>query len=56
MYKVKTYLSFDLWTSDGTTMSLIVVVAHYLDKSFVNRTRLVAMRRLYDSHLGEKHG
>ena len=49
----KIHLSFDLWTSDGTTMSLMAVVAHYLDKSFVNRTRLVAMRRLYGSHSGD---
>jgi hypothetical protein len=49
----KIHLSFDLWTSDGTTMSLMAVVAHYLDKSFINRTRLVALRRLYGSHSGE---
>ena len=49
----KIHLSFDLWTSDGTTMSLMAVVAHYLDKSFTNRTRLLAMRRLFGSHSGE---
>jgi hypothetical protein len=49
----KIHLSFDLWTSDGTTMSIMAVVAHYLDKSFINRTRLIALRRLYGSHSGE---
>lgn len=49
----KIHLSFDLWTSDGTTMSLMAVVAHYLDKTFMNRTRLLAMRRLFGSHSGE---
>jgi hypothetical protein len=49
----KIHLSFDLWTSEGTTMSLMAVVAHYLDKSFVNQTRLIAMRRLRASHSGE---
>jgi len=49
----KIHISFDLWTSDGTTMSLMAVVAHYLDKSFANRTKLIALRRLYGSHSGE---
>jgi hypothetical protein len=49
----KIHLSFDLWTSEGTTMSLMAVVAHFLDTAFVNRTRLIALRRLYGSHSGE---
>ena len=34
-------------------MSLMAVVAHYLDKTFMNRTRLLTMRRLFGSHSGE---
>jgi hypothetical protein len=49
----KIHLSFDLWTSDGTTMSIIGVVAHYLDKTWTIKTRLIAVRRLYGSHAGE---
>lgn len=46
----KIHLSFDLWTSDGTTMSLMAVVSHYLDKTFMKKTRLLAMRRLFGPH------
>ena len=31
-------------------MSLMAVVAHYLDKDFVNQTRLIALRRLLRPH------
>jgi hypothetical protein len=49
----KIHLSFDLWTSDGTIMSIIAIVAHYLDKTWINKTRLIALRRLYGSHSGQ---
>lgn len=49
----KMHLSFDFWTSDGTTMSLMAIVAHYLDRTFTNRTRLLAVRHLFDFHSGE---
>jgi len=34
-------------------MSLIAVMIYYLDKSFVNKIRLIALCRLYRSYLGE---
>ena len=48
----KIHLSFDLWTSPNS-MSIMAVVAHYLDKDFVNRSRLIALRRLQGPHSGE---
>jgi hypothetical protein len=48
----KIHLSFDIWTSEGNTLSLMAVVAHYLDKDFVNPTRLIALRRLLGPHSG----
>lgn len=48
----KIHISFDLWTSPNS-MSIMAVVAHYLDKSFVNRSRLIALRRLQGPHSGE---
>jgi len=47
------HLSYDLWTSGRTTMSIIAVGAHYLDKAWVNKTRLIALHRLYGSHSGQ---
>lgn len=48
----KIHLSFDMWTSEGNIMSLMAVVAHYLDKDFNNRTVLIALRRLFGPHSG----
>jgi hypothetical protein len=48
----KVHLSFDMWTSEGNTMSLMAVVAHSLDKDFINQTKLIALRRLYGPHSG----
>jgi hypothetical protein len=49
----KVHLSFDMGTSEGTTMSLIAVVAHYLDSEFANQSRLIALRRIYGPHSGD---
>jgi hypothetical protein len=46
------HLSFDLWTSSNY-MSIMAVVAHYCDNAHINRTRLIALRRLRGSHSGE---
>ena len=46
------HLSFDLWTSPNC-ISIMAVVAHYCDNSHINRTRLIALRRLRGSHSGE---
>lgn len=48
----KIHLSFDMWTLERNTMSLMAVVAHYLDRDFVNQTRLIALRRLLGPHSG----
>ncbi len=34
-------------------MLFMIVIAHYLDKSFVSKTRPIALRRLYKSYLDE---
>lgn len=46
------HLSFDLWTS-GNQLPILAVVAHYLDKRYTVRTRLIAFRCLHGSHSGE---
>jgi hypothetical protein len=35
------------------SMSIMAVVAHYLDRDFVNRSRLIALRRLQGPHSDE---
>jgi hypothetical protein len=49
------HISFDLWTSPNC-VPLMGVVAHYTDKSFRNRTTMLALKRLHDSHSGENMG
>ena len=34
-------------------MSLMTIVAHYFNKTFINRTRLLIIRRLFDFYSGE---
>jgi hypothetical protein len=46
------YLSFDLWISPNY-ISIMAVVVHYYDNSHINRTRLIALRRLRGSYSGE---
>jgi hypothetical protein len=46
------HVSFDLWTAPNG-LALIGVVVHYLDKDFVNRSYLIALRRLKGAHSGE---
>jgi hypothetical protein len=46
----KINLSFDLWTSPGRRLSLLGVVAHYLDHRFEPRALLLAMPRMQGSH------
>jgi len=46
----KVNLSFDLWTSLGRKLSLLGVVAHYLDASFSPRAILLALPRMQGSH------
>ena len=46
----KVNLSFDLWTSPGRKLSLLGVVAHYLDASFSPRAILLALPRMQGSH------
>ena len=45
------HLSFDLWTSPNS-VTLMAVVAHYVDKKFRNTSRLIALRNLNGSHSG----
>lgn len=47
------HLSFDLWTSPHQSKSILGIVAHYLDASYVNSAHLLALRRLEDVHSGE---
>jgi hAT family C-terminal dimerisation region len=49
------HLSFDLWTSPNC-IPLMGVVAHYTDKSYRNRTTMIALKRLRESHSGENQG
>ena len=49
------HISFDLWTSPNC-IPLMGVVAHYTDKSFKNRTTMIALKRLHESHSGENMG
>jgi hypothetical protein len=46
----KINLSFDLWTSPNRRLSLLGVVAHYLDKSFEPRALLLALPRMTGAH------
>ena len=49
------HISFDLWTSPNC-VPLMGVVAHYTDKSFKNRTIMLALKRLHNNHSGENMG
>jgi hypothetical protein len=44
--KLKINLSFDLWTSPGRRLSLLGVVAHYLDAQWRPVTVLLALLRM----------
>lgn len=46
----KIHLSFDLWTSLGRRLSLLGVVAHYLDEKFDPRAVLLLLPRMHGSH------
>lgn len=46
------HVSFDLWTSPNS-MAMMAVVIHYVDKTYTNCTRLIALRHLRGSHSGE---
>jgi hypothetical protein len=46
----KINLSFDLWTSLNRRLSLLGVVAHYLDKHFEPRALLLALPRMTGAH------
>jgi hypothetical protein len=46
----KIHLSFDLWTSPGRRLSLLGVVAHYLDATFTPRAILLALPQMHGSH------
>ena len=56
----KINLSFDLWTSLGRRLSLLGVVAHYLDATFTPRAVLLALPRMQGKHtavtLGDEIG
>ena len=45
------YLLFDLWTSPNS-VTLMAVIAHYVNKKFRNTSRLIALRNLNGSHSG----
>lgn len=45
-------LSFDLWTSPGRRLSLLGLVAHYLDDQWRPQTVLLALPSMYGSHTG----
>jgi hypothetical protein len=46
-------LSFDIWTTPGRRMSLLGVVAHYLNNQYEPRTVLLSLPRMYGSHSAE---
>jgi hypothetical protein len=50
--KSKVNLSFDLWTSPGRRLSLLGVVAHYLDGQWKPATVLLALPMMHGSHTG----
>jgi hypothetical protein len=50
MARTKINLSFDLWTSPGRRLSLLGVVAHYLDNRFKPRAVLLALPQMRGSH------
>jgi len=45
------HLSFDLWTSPNC-YAIIAIVAHYINKSGAQQTKLLALRRLEGEHTG----
>lgn len=45
-------LSFDLWTSPGRRLSLLGVVAHYLNAQYKPCTTLLALPRMKGAHIG----
>ena len=50
--KSKIHISCDIWTSTNH-LSLLGVVAHFLDGTNIHRTVLLGIPRLYGSHTGE---
>jgi hypothetical protein len=46
----KINLSFDLWTSPNRRLSLLGVVAHYLDRRFEPRVLMLALPRMTSVH------
>jgi hypothetical protein len=49
--KSKIHISFDLWTSNNS-LAMLGTVAHYLDKSLVSRSLIIALRELKGDHSG----
>jgi hypothetical protein len=43
------HINFDLWTSPNS-LRIIIVVAHFLNKNFTNRSLLIGMRRVKGSY------
>lgn len=50
--KTNINLSFDLWTSPGRRLSLLGVVAHFLDAQWKPVTALLSLPRMQGSHTG----
>lgn len=48
----KLHISFDLWTSPNR-LSIMAVFAHFIDKSGMQQSRLLALRRQFGPHSGE---
>jgi len=48
--RTKINLSFDFWTSPNRRLSLLGVVAHYLDRRFTPRSILLGLPRMTGSH------
>ena len=49
------HLSFDGWSAPNT-VPYMAVIAHFTDKRFKNRSKLIAFRRLHEGHSGENMG
>jgi hypothetical protein len=46
------HVFFVLWISSNS-LAFIAVIIYYIDKRYKNRTRLIAMRRVYGNHFRE---
>jgi hypothetical protein len=50
--KSRVNIAFDLWTSPGRRLSLLGVVAHYLDADWKLRTVLLVLPRMFGRYTG----